>query len=266
MTETPYPESLKSVLEANPFENILDSNIFSAYIRSELHVPPIDDPRKTQIHDGALRRHPGYVKSSQINQVFTYIGFIKRTDNRQYREYLPTLFQELNRFLRTLETIIFELDVSVSQEIYEEQKNGLENFLTSYDGQPHDQIGWIEKICKHQKIYLENIDALLDTLQLRGRVFDFSDDPLYGKIVGFLKHRFSPEREEQPSANDFRFVANTCVKAVKDGGPKTIWSGDIHIIRILEALYGDASSLSKVLPEIYLRASYTPRHYQQLFP
>jgi len=261
-----YPDSLKSVLEANPYENILDSNIFSAYIRPDLPVPQIDDPRKTQAHHGGIRRHPGYLRSSQINQVFTYIGFIKRTDNKAYRPYLPILFRELNRFLRVLEAIIFEMDVTVSKEIYDEQKDGLENFLASYEVQPHNEIEWIEKIWKQQKIYLENIDMLLDTLKLRGRTFDFSEEPLHDQLVTFLKRFFSGSPVERPSITDYAFVANCCAKAIKDQAPKTIWSGDIHIIRILEALYSDESGFSKMLPPIYLRASYTPRHYEQLFP
>ena len=43
-----YPESLGVALQENPLENILDSNIFSAYIPEELDVPEIIDPRKTQ--------------------------------------------------------------------------------------------------------------------------------------------------------------------------------------------------------------------------
>ena len=261
-----YPHSLKSALEANPFENILDSNIFSAYIRPELPVPKIEDPRKVQLHQGDITRHPGYLKSNQINQIFTYIGFIKRTDNSAYRTYLPLLFRELNQFLRVLEQIIFEMDVSVSKEIYDEQKNGYASFLESYEAQPRNKIKWIEKIWKHQKIYLENVDMLLDTLMLRGRVFDFSEDPLYGRIIDFLDQRFSPPAPDPPGITDYAFVANCCVKAIRDETPKTIWSGDIHIIRIMEALYSDESDLSERLPRIYLRASYTPRHYAQLFP
>jgi len=265
-TEETYPDSLKSVLEANPHENILDSNIFSAYIRSDLPVPKIEDPRKTQVPQDGGRRHPGYLRSNHINQVFTYIGFIKRTDNREYRPYLPTLFRELNRFLRALEEIVFELDVSVSKEIYDEQKEGLEKFLKSYEAQPHNRIEWIEKIWKHQKIYLENIDMLLDTLKVRGRVFDFEGDPLHGRIVDFLQRVCRSSAGEWPSVTDYAFVANCCIKAIRDRAPKTIWSGDIHIARILEALYDEASNLSPLLPELNLRASYTPRHYAQLFP
>jgi hypothetical protein len=93
-----------------------------------------------------------------------------------------------------------------------------------------------------------------------------SEDPLYDEIVRFLSDRFAGETDEQPSITDYRFVANCCLKALREDEPKTVWSGDIHIIRILEALYGKDSGLSERLPEIYLRASYTPRHYEQLFP
>jgi len=264
--EDRYPDSLKSVLQDNNFENILDSNMFSAYIPEELPVPKIDDPRKTQAYQGGILRHPEYIKSNQINQIFTYIGFIKRTDNKGYREYLSILFSALNRFLRVLEEIVFELDVTISREIYEEQKAGLENFLQSYKAQTHNRIAWIEKIWKHQKIYLENIDMLMETLKLRGYVFDFSQDPLYKAVVGFCSNFFCDVTSECPGITDYNFVANCCAKAALDKKPKTIWSGDLHIADILEALYSNKSTLRNKFPQIYLRASYAPRHYAQLFP
>ncbi len=266
MEEEKYPDSLKLVLQETPHENILDSNMFSSYIPEELSVPKIEDPRKTQRSVNGITRHPGYVRSGEINQIFTYIGFIKRTDNRGYREYLPLLFRELNRFLRVFEDVVYSLDVAIPEEIYAEQKEGLENFTVSYDGQPRNRIAWIEKIWKQQKIYLENIDMLVETLKLRGQVFDFGDDPLCLAIVAFCKNFFSRDSAERPGFNDYRFVANCCAKAVKDNEPKTIWSGDTHISRILKALYGKESGLVGDLPEIYLRASYAPRRFARLFP
>ena len=261
-----YPESLKIALEENTFQNILDSNIFSAYIADELAVPRIDDPRKTQISPDGIPRHPGYVRSAQINQIFTYLGFIKRTDNRAYREYIPLLFQELNRFLRIFEEIVYSLDVTIPQEIYVEQKEGFKNFVASYGGQMRNRISWIEDIWKHQKIYLENMDMLLETLKLQGLVFDWKEDLLYEKIVTFCKDAMSHSDSDRPGDMDFKFVANCCTMAARDNVPKTIWSGDSHIVKILRTLYSDQSGLKKELPRIFLRASYGPRGYAQLFP
>lgn len=260
-----YPYSLKSVLRHNKFENILDSNIFSAYIPRELPIPRIADPRKTQVSPHGVARHPGYVRSAQINQIFNYIGFIKRTDHKRYRKYLPILFQELNRFFRVLEEIVFTLNVTISEEIYLEQKRGLENFLASYHKQAHHEIKWIEKIWKHQKIYIENIDSLIETIKVHGRVFDFKGDPLYQAIISSCKDLFSDISSERPANTDYNFVANCCAKATHDNEPKTIWSGDMHILKILKTLY-NKSDLKKELPQIYLCASYDPLHYAQLFP
>ncbi len=260
-----YPYSLKSVLQQNQFENILDSNIFSAYIPRELPIPRIDDPRKTQVSQQGVARHPGYVRSAQINQIFNYIGFIKRAENRKYKEYLPMLFRELNRFLKVLEEIVFTLDVTISEEIYVEQKNGLKNFLASYNRQPHHGIEWIEKIWKQQKIYLENIDMLIETLKVSGRVFDFNEESLYKTIITFCKNIFNYNSSEDPADNDLNFVANCCLKAARDNEPKTIWSGDMYICKILRLLY-NTSDLKKEFPQIYLRASYDPLNYTQLFP
>jgi hypothetical protein len=264
--KTRYPESLKVVLEENAFQNILDSNIFSAYIADEISVPRIEDPRKTQISPQGVPRHPGYVRSAQINQIFTYLGFIKRTDNRDYREYIPVLFKELKRFLRVFEEIVYTLDVTIPNEIYVEQKDGFENFVTSYDAQTRNRIAWIEDIWIHQKIYLENMDMLLETLKLRGLVFDCREDPLYEKIVTCCKKKMSDSNANRPGNMDFSFVANCCSMTARDNVPRTIWSGDVHIVKILEMLYSEKSGLKKNLPEIFLRASYGPRGYIQLFP
>ena len=260
-----YPYSLKSALQQNRFENIVDSNMFSAYIPRELPVPRIDDPRKSQVFKRGVARYPGYVKSAQINQIFNYTGFIKRIDNREYREYLPVLFRELNRFLRVLEEIVFTLDVTIPKEIYAEQKKGIENFLASYHGRSRHGIEWIEEIWKRQKNYLEKVDMLMETLKVRGRVFDFSENPLYEAIVTSCKALFNNVNSEYPADTDFGLVANCCLRAACDNKPKTIWSGDAHILMILRILY-DKSDLKKEFPQIYLRAGYYPLHYAQSFP
>jgi len=261
-----YPYSLRAMLEQNTYENILDSNIFSSYIPDDLPVPRIDDPRKTEVSGSGVPRHPGYVRSAQINQVFTYIGFIKRTDNRDYREYLPLLFDALKEFLKVFEEIVYSLDVAIPQEIYFEQKDGFENFLASYDAQTRNRIAWIEAIWRQQKLYLENMDMLVETLKLRGQIFDCKQAPLYKTIVAFCKDSVGNGDSDRPSETDFSFVANCCAKAARDNAPKTIWSSDFHIVKILENLYSKQSGLKKDLPEVLLRAGYGPRCYTQLFP
>jgi len=260
-----YPYSLKAALQENQFENVIDSNMFSAYIHDELSVPKIDDPRKVQVSNNGIERYPGYVKAAQINQIFAYTGFIKRIDNREYREYLPVLFQELNRFLSVLEEIIFTLDVTIPQEIYTEQKQGIKNFLASFNERSHYGIEWIEDIWRHQKNYLQNIDMLIETLKVSGRVFDFSETPLYKAIVKSCKDLFNNVNSEYPADNDFGLVANCCLRAASDNQPKTIWSGDLHILTILEILY-NKSGLEEAFPQIYLRTGYSPFHYAQSFP
>ncbi len=260
-----YPYSLKSVLQQNKFENIVDSNIFSACISRDLPVPKIDDPRKTQVSMQRIPRHPGYIRSTQIDQIFNYIGFIKRVKNQEYRPYLPTLFQELKLFLGVLEEIVFAPEIAISEDIYAEQKEGLQNFFANYQGRPNRKVKWIEKIWRHQKIYLENIDMLLETLKLSGQVFDFKEDPLHEKIVIFCKDYFHDEASANPGDTDIGFIANCFSKAVRDGEPKTIWSGDMGICKILKVLYAE-SDLITTLPQIYQRSGYTPHNFSQLFP
>lgn len=260
-----YPDLLKSVLQQNEFENIIDSNMFSAYIPDDLPVPKIDDPRKTQASIQRIPRHPSYIRSAQINQIFSYIGFIKRVANQEYRDYLPLLFRELNRFLRVFEDVVFATDIAICEDIYIEQKEGMQNFFSSFCGRTNHNVKWIEKIWKQQKIYLENIDMLLETLRLSGQVFDFKKDSLHETIVAFCKEYFQGYPAETPSDTDVNFVANCCSKASRDKKPKTIWSGDKHITLILNALY-DHSDIIKLLPQIYQRASYSPHYFTQLFP
>lgn len=260
-----YPYSLRFVLQQNKYENIVDSNIFSACIPRDLPVPKIDDPRRSQTSVQKIPRHPGYIRSAKIDQIFNYIGFIKRVKNREYRPYLPILYKELKLFLSVLEEIVFAPEIAISEDIYTEQKEGLQNFFSNYQGRQNRKVEWIEKIWKHQKTYLENIDMLLDTLKLSGQVFDFKEDPLHEEIVSFSKDFFHDGTLANPGNTDIGFVANCLSKAARDGESKTIWSGDIGICKILQVLYAE-SDLITTLPQIYQRSGYAPHNFSQLFP
>ncbi|MFC1811876.1 hypothetical protein ACFL03_04235 [Thermodesulfobacteriota bacterium] len=260
-----YPYSLKSVLENNTFENIVDSNIFAASLPPDLPVPQIDDPRKTQSSHHQTQRYPGYIRSGQIDQLFNYIGFIKRVKNREYREYLPILYNELKEFLKVLEEIVYSQIIAISEDIYNEQKRGLENFFASYHGRSDHRIKWIEKIWKHQKNYIENVDMLIETLKLSGQVFDYKEDPLYAKIVSFCEDYFRRTTSAPPSTRDVHFVANCFTRAARDNEPKTIWSGDKDITEILKVLYGEIHA-DMEFPEINQRGNYIPYQYAQMFP
>jgi hypothetical protein len=260
-----YPYSLKTVLEQNEFENIIDNNMFSAFIPGELPVPHIDEQRKTQISPNGVARHPEYIRSAQINQIFSYIGFIKRTRNHTYRQYLPLLFEQLNIFLAVLEDVIYTLDVTTSEDIYRERKNGLENFLEYYQRRPKDGPEWIEEVWKRQKHYLEQLDMLTETLKVRGHIFDYSDDPMFDEIITLCRSKLNGNDPESPNDIDYGFVANTCLKASSDKESKTIWSGDRHVLRILQAIF-ERSPLKHELPRIHLRATYSPHNYAHLFP
>jgi len=260
-----YPYSLKSALGNNRFENILDSNIFSAYLSPDLPIPQIEDPRKIQSNPPLIQRHPGYVPSSQINQVFNYIGFIKRLRHREYRAYLPILYRELKKFLIVIQDIVYSGYISITEDIYEEQKKGIENFLSYYNIRESSRVKWIEKIWKQQKYYIENIDMLIETLKISGQVFNYRGDPLYDTILQFLEDRFHWKTSDPTTITDIHFVANCIAKAVKDNEPKTIWSGDKDITKILEALY-DNVELKIKLPQLIQRGNYNPFNYAQLFP
>ncbi|MEA3470227.1 MAG: hypothetical protein U9R24_00745 [Thermodesulfobacteriota bacterium] len=260
-----YPYSLKTVLEQNEFENIMDNNMFSAFIPVELPVPPIDEQRKTQSSVYGVARNPEYIRSAQINQIFSYIGFIKRTRNMSFRQYLPLLFEQLNIFLSVLEEVIFTLDVTISEDIYRERKNGLENFLEYYQRRPKNEVKWLEEIWRQQKHYLEQLDMLTETLKVRGHVFDYSNDPMFDEIIKLCRSKLNGNNPESPNDIDYGFVANTCLKASLDKEPKTIWSGDRHVLRILEAIY-ERSNLKNKFPQVNLRATYSPRNYAHLFP
>ena len=260
-----YPDILKNVFEANQYENIVDSNFLNAYIPHNFPIPRIDDPRKIKPSNGGVKRHPAYVKSSEINQVFNYIGFIKRINNRDYAKYLPMLFQELRHFVRVIEEIIYAPAISISEDIYVELDTGLQNFFDAYHSRLCNKDSWVEEIWKNQKQFLEQIDMFLKTLKINGQVFDLKSDPLHEDIVAFCKNYFHDERKDPPGETDINFVANCCSKAAIDDKPKTIWSGDRHITRILKAIYRH-SDLAKAFPQIYLRANYLPFYFNQIFP
>ncbi len=264
-TNDRYPYTLKDVLIENSFENILDNNMFSSFIRDELPLPQVEDPRKNNHSGGEIPRHPEFVRAPKINQVFSYIGYIKRTRNRGLENYLPMLFYELNLFMSVLEDCIFNLDVMTSEDIYQETKRGYENFQKLYQNRSKPEAEWIEEIWKRQKNYLEKIDMLSETLKARGHVFDFSDEPLFDKIVSTCKTRLEHTSEDTPDETDYRFVANSYVKAFCDRQPKTLWSGDKHILQIMECIHDDVS-LRNEFPSIRLRAGYFPQHFAHLFP
>lgn len=260
-----YPDVLINVFEANQYENIVDSNFLNAYIPENFPIPRINDPRKSDDSNGGERRHPSYVKSSEINQIFNYIGFIKRIHHKGYAQYLPMLFQELKRFIRVIEEIIYTPSISISEDIYIELDAGLQSFFDAYHLRTCDRDSWVEEIWKNQKLFLEQIDMLLKTLKINGQVFDLKTDPLHEAIVEFCKKYFHDARRDPPGDTDINFVANCCSKAAIDKKPKTIWSGDKHITRIVKALYRH-SNLTKEFPQIYLRANYQPFYFKQIFP
>jgi len=260
-----YPDSLKSALYQNRFENIADSNVFSAFIPDDTPVPKVKDPRKTQASPSGALRHPGYMHTYYINQTFSYIGYIKRIKNENFKRHLPVLFSSLNRFLRILVDIIFIPDLIITEDIYAEQQAGLNNFTNMFHNREHHNEEWIESIWNHQKYYLDNIDRVLKSLKRRGKVFEFKNDSFHKKIVSSSRSYFQEHHSEVPGNTDLDFVANCCLKAAHDGRPKTIWSGDRHIKSILSAIFGQPQ-LSKDIPQIYQRANYFPYNYRQLFP
>ena len=264
-TKSRYPYILKTLLEANDFENILDNNMFSSFIHEDLPLPKVGDPRKVNRNGKEITRPPEFVKAPKINQVFSYIGYIKCTRNQNLKKYLPMLYYELNLFMSVLEDCIFNLDVMTSEDIFQETKQGYANFCNIYYNRPKQEAEWIEEIWKRQKFYLEKIDMLSDTLKACGNVFDFSGEPLFDKIVSTCKERLEGTGDDPPDETDYRFVANSYVKAFCDRKPKTLWSGDKHILQIMECINDDAS-LKDQFPPIHLRAAYFPHHYAHLFP
>jgi hypothetical protein len=259
-----YPYILKRLFESNQYENIVDSNILSAYIPVDFPIPQIIDPRRNQKPLDGVPRHPTYIPSGRINQIFNYIGFIKRIHNKEYARYLPLLFQELKRFSRVLEEIVYEPSISISEDIYDELEEGLQRFFEAYQCRNCEGEGWVEQIWRQQKFYLEHIDMLVKTLKISGQVFDMKSDPLSQAVIEFCQGYFQ-NHPDQPETTDISFVANVCSKAALDNMPKTIWSGDRHIYTILKALYMH-SDLTDAFPQIFLRASYLPLRFNQIFP
>ncbi|MCP4133399.1 MAG: hypothetical protein GY754_20695 [bacterium] len=260
-----YPDSLKEELQKSEYENIVDTNIFSAYITEDLDIPPIEDPRKAHHASDENMRHPEYIRSIQINQAFSYIGFVRRINNKELGEYLPVVFDVLKHFIRIVEEIVMEALVAIPEEIYTEQNRGYQQFLESFHRRKSQKKDWTEKIWKHQKIYLERINMLLETLKVSGQVFNYESDPVYEKVVSFCRKYFHNAQMDPPGEADIHFVANCCARAVRDNQPKMIWSGDMHIVKIIRGLYYK-SPLHSEFPQLYVRSGYMPLQYQLLFP
>jgi hypothetical protein len=260
-----YPYILKYLFEGNEYENIVDSNILSAYIPLNFPVPQVADPRKYHAPVNGMPRHPSYVRSDRINQIFNYIGFIKRIHDKGFEQYLPMLFAELKRFIQVLEDVVFEPSISISEDIYDELYAGLQHFFDAYQDRTCDKDSWIERIWRQQKFYLEQVDMLVKTLKINGQVFDMKSNPLHKEIVAFCKECLQNQFPNPPEETDILFVANVCSKAAWDNEPKTIWSGDRHIYQLLKIIY-ERSGLASKFPQIYLRASYLPFMFVQLFP
>jgi len=262
-----YPYSLKSALQESRFENILDANMFTAYIPRDMDIPRFTDPRRTGTLNVGTYRQPGHINSTHINQVFSCIGYIKRIQNLDHLKYLPLLYEELGRFLLVMEDITYSLDIWLSLEIYEAHKRGFESFFNTYHAQRDQDIEWIDKIRKHQLLYLEKIDTLIETLKARGNVFDYSGEPLYSKIISACRELTEGGAAGSHTANDTgcRFVANCCTKASLDGQSKVVWSGDTHMLKLLRHIYA-IPEIHSAFPQIYLRSSYDPMNFAELFP
>ncbi len=260
-----YPQSVFQALQQSPFENILDSNMFAAYIPRELAVPRIQDPRGARTSQSGIFRHPGYVSSSHINQVFNYLGFIKRIQNSVYQQYLPMLFHELNHFSIVMEDVVYNLDVAIPIEIYEEQKKGLECFFDVCRARSGGNVEWINDIWKHQKLFLERMDMLFETLKVRGKIFDLSSEGLYEKIFSFCSRMITRNNMDRPDESDVGCIANSCTKAALEQQPKILWSGDKHILEMLRLIYNDPGLRSQ-FPQVYLYSSYDPHNHARWFP
>jgi len=261
-----FPYCLRSALQESRFENILDSNMFTAYIPRDADIPRFADPRRSSLNMGTYRQ-PGHVQSRYINQVFSCIGYIKRVHDLDHLKYLPRLYEELGRFLVVMEDIAYSLDIRTSRDIYEAQKRGFEGFFAGYHHQtPHNHDPQVDTIRKHQLLYLEKIDTLIETLKTRGHVFDCSEEPLYARVLSSCRDL---SRDDPAAAGTMetasRFVANCCAKAALDGDPKVIWSGDTQVLKLLRHVYS-VPDLSSNFPQVYLRSSYDPMNFAALFP
>jgi hypothetical protein len=260
-----FPHSVRVALTQTRLEHILDSNMFSAFIPRELAIPRVDDPRTTQKGPAGIARHPGHLHGPKIDQIFSYIGFVKRVEHESFRQYLPLLYKELGLFLQVMEDVVYRLNVTIPVEIYREQKRGLENFALTCREHAGGGIAWIKEIWKHQQLYLERLDTLIEALRARGRVFDLSDDPLYGTLLQACRAAMQTSDGEGPDETDCRCVANCWVKAAREREPKNLWSGDRHILRLVKTLYA-APALSAGLPRITLYSNYEPHNYSRWFP
>lgn len=261
-----FPYCLRAALQESRFENILDSNMFTAYIPRDTDIPRFIDPRRSSLNMGTYRQ-PGHVRSRYINQVFSCIGYIKRVHDLDHLKYLPRLYEELGRFLVVMEDITYSLDIRTSRDIYEAQKRGFEGFFASYHDQTaHNHDPQADTIRKHQLLYLEKIDTLIETLKTRGHVFDCSEEPLYARILSSCRDlsRSNPASDGTMEIAS-RFVANCCAKAALDGDPKVIWSGDTQVLKLLRHVYS-VPDLSSAFPQVYLRSSYDPMNFAGLFP
>ncbi|OPY71850.1 MAG: hypothetical protein A4E64_03106 [Syntrophorhabdus sp. PtaU1.Bin058] len=260
-----YPQSVLQALRQSLFENIFDSNMFAAYIPRELDIPRIKDPRKTHKVQDGIFRHPGYVGSHYINQVFNYLGFIKRTQNSWYQQYLPALFNELNHFSIVMEDVVYNLNITIPVEIYEEQKKGMECFFDVYRTRSGGSTEWINNIWRHQKLFLDRMDMLIETLRVKGKIFDFSSEGLYERILSFCTQAIMRNNLDRPGENDLGFIANSCTKSALEQKPKILWSGDKHMLEMLKLIYNDPGLRSQ-FPQVYLFSGYEPHDYAQWFP
>lgn len=262
-----YPYALKTALQQSRFENILDSNMFTAYIPRDAGVPRFADPRRTGTTNVGTYRQPGYVNFPQINQVFSCIGYIKRIQNLDNLKYLPVLYEELGRFLKVMEDIAYSLDIMLPHDIYEAHKRGFENFAGTYHDHRGKDVEWIDKIRKHQFIYLEKIDALIETLKARGCVFDHSEEPLFAAIISVCRGLAdgAPAGDGASFDTNCAFIANCCTRAALDGRSKVIWSGDGQVLKLLRHIY-TIPDICGAFPQVYLRSSYYPMNFAELFP
>lgn len=257
-----YPYALKTALQQSRFENILDANMFTAYIPRGADIPRFTDPRRNGTMGVGTFRQPGHVNFPHINQVFSCIGYIKRIQNLDNLKYLPVLYEELGRFLNVMEDITYSLDVMLTQEIYEAHRRGFESFSGAYHTPRSKDVEWIENVRKHQFLYLEKIDALIETLNARGCVFDHSEEPLYGAILSACRGLADPDPSFDTGC---RFVASCCTRAALDGRPKVAWSGDGQVLKLLKHVY-TIPDIRGAFPQVYLRSSYYPMNFAELFP
>ena len=241
--------------------------MFTAYIPRNMDIPRFTEPRKAGAHNVGTYRQPGHVSSTHINQIFSCIGYIKRIQNPDHLKYLPALYEELGRFLLVMQDIVYNMDVKLTLDIYEAQKRGFESFFNTYHDLRDRDAEWICMVRKHQMIYLEQIDMLIETLKARGKVFDHSGEPLYAQVLSACRGLAGNTANGHGSGIDRAccLVANCCARAALDGQPRVIWSGDMQILKILRHVY-TTPELKGTFPQICLRSSYDPMNFTELFP